>query len=164
MSRVRFHATEISAERAQYLIDQGRLSHQVQLTTGDSPQGPVTQVEAQIPLGTGRSRVSSFFRLETGYRSMTLAGRSSWPVIFVGWERCGRNSCEAAQSEVDEDLASAATRDGLLRSLPAGVTVSEVRYGDVNRDRRTDILVRLSNGAALLYQQRGGGRAMAPAM
>ena len=36
--------------------------------------------------------------------------------------------------------------------LPQGVNISSVLYGDINNDNLNDIVLRLSNGAAYVYQ------------
>ncbi len=151
MSTIPYRTVEISSDRAQRLIDQGHFNQQLILNTQDTPQGRTFYVGGQIPLRNQGQL--SYFRLELGYRAQTFSGQVSWPILFTGWLPCGTGSCESARRIVDEARIETSINDEHISSLPQGVTVTDVRYGDANDDGLTDILVRFSNGAAHLLRQ-----------
>lgn len=152
MSAIPYRTVEISSDTAQSLIDQGHFNQQFTLNTLDTAQGQTLYVGGQIPIrAVDGSSELSYFRLEIGYRAQSFGGQVSWPILFTGWLPCGSGACESARRIVDEARSQTSIQDENLRSLPQGVTVTDVRYGDSNNDGLTDVLVRFSDGAAQLF-------------
>lgn len=126
---VRHH---LSADRTEEILGvEG--AHWRSLPTGDSED-----VIEGVVSGHGRGPLS--VRVE----QMANASR-----YFVAID-VGR--CSGETSECSSELADRILTRGDYLILPAGVSVLEVFHGDYGLDGDTDVLVRLSNGAAVLFE------------
>jgi len=151
MGEVRMRVKTLTSEQAQEHIDKGRFEDVIQVNKDENGDQTTVSGSAEINIRTNGNR-KGFLRIEQGYDSVVFQNEKSTSLLFVTMFRCGSSSCD----EVEKSVATKFLKDRVkreLRPIPKGAHVEEVRAGDANRDGQTDILLKLSSGAYLLYQQ-----------
>lgn len=108
----------------------------------------------EIPLSS-HGGLTGYLLLSTG--TVPATGSPARSLLGVSLFTCTAPSCEEAR-EAAADFPGAARRI----TLPEGASVTDVRYGDANEDGRTDILVLLSTGGGILFEQSPGERVGPP--
>jgi hypothetical protein len=74
--------------------------------------------------------------------------------VGVGVAACGSDLKECSERAKDDATAGAVHQITDHKGLPDDSAVVSANYGDWNNDGKTDLLVTLSKGAAILYEQR----------
>jgi hypothetical protein len=152
-------STGLSPEEVSKHIEEGRFEDAVPLEPrGAGEAGGSAQV-AEIPL-TDRPGQSGYLLVNQGIGSSSLPGSHPHPTLSLSLFTCRFGDCDQA-SELAATLLGGASGARSI-ALPEGASVSEVRYGDANEDGLTDLLVVLSTGGGILYEQSPGERAAPP--
>lgn len=149
----------LSPEEVSKQLQEGRFEDAVPLEpVGEGIPGGSAQV-AEIPL-TDRPGQSGYLLLNQGIGSSSRTGSAPHPTLSVSLFTCRYTDCDQAGELAATLLGGAAGARPI--ALPEGASVSDVRYGDANDDGLTDVLVLLSTGGGILFEQSAGERVGPP--